>query len=155
MIKRQLRILRIVAVAEEYQAASSAVDLLQERLKADPNYGRQHGWRQRAGMELGVNLAGTCVIRVYAEFEAALRDHWVTHRGKTTHPKMSQLVNEAIPDQHFPLDRVDSADDVRKYRNFVVHDVEEKPPVEMTTFTVAETKKHLCAYLACLDPRWK
>jgi hypothetical protein len=68
---------------------------------------------------------------------------------------MVQLVNESIPDQHFPQDFIDYADDVREYRNYLVHDVEEDVPADRVAFTVQEAKKHLCAYLACLDPNWK
>ena len=98
---------------------------------------------------------GTYLVRMYAEFEAGLRDYWKTYLGRDTHPTMVQLVREAIPNQHFPKDYIDDADDVREYRNFLVHDIEEEPPANMLTFTVQEAKSHLCAYFACLDPIWK
>jgi hypothetical protein len=154
MIKRQLRIERISAVEQEYYAALSAAALLREQLNANPNYGVEYGWRQRAGRDFDNNLDGTYVIRMYAEFEAALRDYWKTYRGKDTHPKMVQLVNESIPDQHFPQDSIDNADDVREYRNFLVHDIEDEPPPQMVAFTIPEAKKHMCAYIACFNPRW-
>ncbi|HEY7429088.1 MAG TPA: hypothetical protein VH682_32975 [Gemmataceae bacterium] len=144
-----------MAVAEEYQAALTAASLLEEKLNADPGYGNRHGWRQKAGKDFEVNLEATYIVRMYAEFEAALRDYWKTHKGKDTHPKMVQLLNEAIPDQHFPQDCIDNADDVREYRNFLVHDIEEDLPTDMVPFTVQETKRYLCAYIACLDPKWK
>ena len=155
MIKRQRRLARIAAAVEEYQAALTAATLLGEKLKVDPNYGDELGWRQRAGENFAHNLEGTYIVRMYAEFEAGLRDYWRTHLGHETHPKMVQLLNQAIPNERFPKDWIENADDVRDFRNFLVHDIEEKPPADMIEFTVYEAKKHLCAYFSCLDPNWR
>jgi len=155
MIKRQIRIQRIVAVEQEFGAGRTAAKLLEKKLEADPSFGNAFGWRQRAGEDFDQNLEGTYIIRMYAEFEAALRDYWKTHLGKSTYPKMVQLVTQAIPDQHFPQDCIDNADDVRIYRNFLVHDIEEEVPLDMSVFGIAEAKKHFCAFVACLSPKWK
>ncbi len=40
MIKRQERFERIRSIEREYQAALGAVTLLEERLRADPSFGR-------------------------------------------------------------------------------------------------------------------
>jgi hypothetical protein len=81
MIKRQQRIERIAAVARECVAAKPAADLLKEQLKADPNYGQSQGWEARDGAAFRANLESTYMIRVYAEFEAGLRDYWALHRA--------------------------------------------------------------------------
>ncbi|HZU38361.1 MAG TPA: hypothetical protein VFA18_20720 [Gemmataceae bacterium] len=154
MIKRQRRILRISAVLQEYLAAKTASDLLTAQTKANPSYGLQQGWDPRAGVAFTDNLEATYIIRIYAEFEAALRDYWLTYRGRATRPKMYQLVNQAIPDQAFSQDVIDNADDVRQFRNFLVHDIEDEPGENIVTFTVPEAKSHLCAYLGRLDPAW-
>ena len=67
---------------------------------------------------------------------------------------MVQLLNEAIPTQSFPQDTIDLADEVREYRNFLVHDIEDNPSSDVT-FTVQEAKKRFCAYTALLDPAWR
>ena len=155
MIKRQLRIKRINAVLEEYLAARTAAGLLTARTTPDPGYGYSQGWVPKAGIDYVNNLEATYIIRIYAEFEAGLRDYWLTYRKKDTRPKMVQLLNKAIPTQHFPQDTIDKADDVREYRNFLVHDIEDEPSEDSVTFTVAEAKSHLCAYTACLDTAWR
>ncbi len=127
MIKRQQRIARIAAVLQEYFAAKTASDLLTAQTTANPSFGRDHGWEPRAGTAFTSNLEATYIIRIYAEFEAALRDYWLTYRGRDTRPKMYQLVNEAIPDEAFSQDIIDNADDVREFRNFLVHDSEDEP----------------------------
>jgi hypothetical protein len=97
MIKRQLRIIRIAAVGEEYQAALSAAALLKEQLSSDPGFGNQHGWRQRAGKDFEDNLEATNIVRMYAEFEAGLRDYWKTYRRKDTHPQNGAACERVDP----------------------------------------------------------
>ncbi len=155
MIKRQLRINRINAVLHEYLAGKTAADWLAAQIGPDPSYGDRHGWPPKAGIDYLNNLEATYIIRIYAEFEAGLRDYELTFRKKDTSPKMYQLLNESIPTERFPQDTIDKADEVREYRNFLVHDIENEPNEDIVPFTVQEAKKHLCAYTACLDPAWR
>jgi hypothetical protein len=153
MIKRQQRIERIAAVEREYVAARSAADLLKAQLKADPNYGRSQGWEARDGAAFSANLESTYMIRVYAEFEAGLRDYWANHLNRYTHPRMAQLL-KSLADQRLSIDRLEDADAVREYRNFLVHDESGKAPPEMRIFTVTEAKSHLCYFFGGLDTDW-
>lgn len=155
MIKRQWRLERIVRIAQEYTAAETASYLLTTQLQADPSYGKAFGWSARAGYDFGKNLAATYVIRIYAEFEAGLRDYWQTYLGQLSHPPMIQLVRRLVPNQRFSQDCIDNADEVRVYRNFLVHDSLDEPPEDMIVFSVSEAKKHLCEYFSRLDPTWQ
>jgi len=155
MIKRQQRIERITAVLQEFLAARTASELLAEKTKANPSYGRNDGWEPRAGPAFTDNLEATYIIRIYAEFEVALRDYWLSYRKKTTRPKMYQLVNQLIPDQGFSRDVIDNADDVREYRNFLVHDIEDEPGAGMAAFSLKQVKGYLCAYIARLNAAWR
>ena len=74
MSKRQDRIDRILAVEREYLAAVVALMLLAERLDADPAFLASHDLRGRDARNLKINLEGTFVIRLCAEFESGLRD---------------------------------------------------------------------------------
>ncbi len=153
MIKRQQRIEWIAAVAKEYLAAKTAADLLTTQLQADPNYGRSHGWEARDGVAFKANLESTYIVRLYAEFEAGLRDYWNNHLNRATHPPMVQLL-QSLANQRVSTDRLEDADAVREYRNFLVHDESGEPPPEMRTFTVAEAKMHLCYFFGRLDTDW-
>ena len=153
MIKRQQRIERIVAVAKEHLAAKSAADLLSAQLQADPNYGSSQGWECRDGAAFNDNVDSTYIIRLYAEFEAGLRDYWANHLNRATHPPMFQLL-QSLADQRIAIDRLEDADAVREYRNFLVHDESNAPPPDMRTFTVVDAKKHLCYFFGRLDPDW-
>ena len=154
MIKRQLRIVRINAVLQEYLAANTSAELLKEQTRSDPSYGNKRGWNPKAGIDFIINLEATYIIRIYAEFEAGLRDYSLTFRRKDTRPTMVQLLNVAIPTQSFPQDTIYLADEVQEYRNFLVHDIEDNMSDDMP-FTVQEAKKRFCAYTALLDPAWR
>ena len=153
MIRRQKRIEWIAAVAKEYLAAKSAADLLKAQLQADPNYGGSQGWEARDGVAFDANLESTYIIRLYAEFEAGVRDYWANHLKRTTHPPMIQLL-QLLADQRISIDRLEDADAVRDYRNFLVHSESGEPPPDMRTLTVAEAKTHLCYFFGRLDTDW-
>jgi hypothetical protein len=86
MIKRQQRIERMRAVEREYLAARSAAELLEDRLRADPSWGVSRGWRARDGENLVAALEATFLVRLYAEFEAGLRDAWRRFYRKRSNP---------------------------------------------------------------------
>jgi hypothetical protein len=153
MIKRQQRIERIAAVEKEYLAARSAAELLKARIRADPKFGTRRGWEVRDGAAFDANLESTYIIRLYAEFEAGLRDYWANHLNRRTHPQMAQLLR-SLANQRVSTDALDDADAVREYRNFLVHDESDEPPTEMRTFTVAGAKSHLSYFFGRLDPDW-
>jgi hypothetical protein len=155
MIKRQQRLQRIADVVQEYLAAKTAATWLDGQMAANPSFGRLHDWDAKAAQSFSGNLEATYIIRMYAEFEAGLRDYWATYKGRQTRPDMVTLIRNAVPTQTFTQDCVDDADDVRIYRNFLVHDMEEEPPSDMVTFTVLQAKKNLCTYFSCLNPRWR
>ena len=155
MIKRQQRLQRIANVAQEFLAAMTAAQWLQSCQEADPSFGDQHGWEAKAGMDFCENMEATYIVRMYAEFEAGLRDYWKTHLNRDSHPPMVQLVRYAIPNQMFSQDTIDDADEMREYRNYLVHDTEDEVPEGVRRFTMAEARRCLCAYFGRLDPRWK
>jgi hypothetical protein len=153
MIKRQQRIEWIAAVEKEYFAAKSAADLLAQRVRAHPNFGTDNGWEARDAVAFKANLKSTYIVRLYAEFEAGIRDYWKNRLNRGTHPPMIQLL-ESLADQRISTDNLEDADAVREYRNFLVHDESGEPPPEMRIFTVEECKKHLCYFFGRLDADW-
>jgi hypothetical protein len=155
MIKRRQRLQRIANVAQEFLAAMTAAEWLQGCQDADPSFSKKHGWEAKAGIDFCENVEATYIVRMYAEFEAGLRDYWKSHLKRDTRPKMEQLVRHAIPNQDFSQDTIDDADDVRKYRNYLVHEMEDEVPEGVRAFTVTEAKRCLCAYFGRLNARWQ
>ena len=155
MIKRQQRMQRIADVLQEYLAARTAASWLDGRTGADPNFGHQHGWEAKGGQAYSQNLESTYIIRMYSEFEAGLRDYWATYRGRETRPHMAILLRQSVPTPAFSQDCIDGADEVRIYRNFLVHDMADEPPTEMVILTLQQVKRRLCEYFGRINPRWQ
>jgi hypothetical protein len=74
--------------------------------------------------------------------------------GRDTEPPMVQLVKTAIPDRHFPQDYIDEADEVRIYRNYLVHDSEDDPPTDLVILDLAQVERRLRAYVSRLQADW-
>ena len=110
--KRQERMERIRAVEREHQAAVKAVELLAERLRADPAFGADDEWRFRDARNLRANLEATFLIRLFAEFEAGLRDAWRNTFRRTTHPTMRDLLEAVARLRLIPQDWLDDAHEV-------------------------------------------
>ena len=91
-MKRQARIKRLEGIWFEYLVASAATVLLETELSKDPALGVDDGWRFRDAIRWRANLEGTFVIRMYAEFEANLRDAWKNHFRQMTQPPMRDLL---------------------------------------------------------------
>lgn len=154
MIKRPVRIQRLAAVTAEYRAANSARVLLDLELQTNPNFGNPYGWTQRAGRDFRVNLQATYIVRLYAEFEATLRDYWSKCLKRDSEPQMVQLVNFSIPGEYFPQDYIDGADEVRSYRNRIVHDSGDESDGVFPTLTIEQVERSLRSYLSRLQSNW-
>jgi hypothetical protein len=92
-MKRAQRLERVNAIAREWLAATFASQLLDEELKRDSGLfvGRSFELADvRDGEE---NLPGTYIIRIFAEFEAALRDVWGNHFHRDTVPPVRDLID--------------------------------------------------------------
>lgn len=140
---------RLKQVDREFLAAAAAADLLDERLRADPAYlrpqrlGLPDAGRMRSGLE------ATYLIRLYAVFEAALRDAWLAGFGKATEPPMRDLV-EAIAARRRTVaaDLRDDVHRVRGHRNALVHGGPGEP------IGLTDARRTLSRYLSHLPEDW-
>lgn len=142
-MKRQARLERIRAVEREYLAAKAAIIVLQERLQLQPTFGMGNEWHSKDVRNLRDNLESTFLIRLYAEFEAGLRDAWQFAFGRHTEPPMRDLLVAIAGRCYMPHDWLVHAHDVREYRNILVHEGERKA----TSITLATARHYLCRFL--------
>jgi hypothetical protein len=138
---------RIKAVEREYAVIRLAVDRLREAALPDPTILR--GLFKVGDIdEASSLLEGTYIVRLFAEFETALRSFWSTLR--TTHPTTEQLLNSLASSQRVPDDDLTNAHKARVFRNSLVHEREDKvEPIPIATF-----RRYLLLYLHHLPPRW-
>ncbi len=155
MTRHQERLDRIEGVAKEYLAARSAAELLERKLQDNPSFGVPFGWNKRYGNEFRANLEGTYLVRMFAEFEAGLREYWTTYEGETSRPGMSQLVREALAvRRRIPADMVDNALKIVYLRNYLVHEIDDATRDEPVSYPFEVAKGYLRAYFYRLNRQW-
>ena len=108
-------------VLQEYVVASLAVELLEERLRADPSFLTSRKLRRRLAFKVRYHLEFTYLIRLFAEFEAALRDVWRNAWKRPTEPPMKDLIDVFATKRLISRALADDVHRVRDYRNHLVH----------------------------------
>jgi hypothetical protein len=79
------------------------------------------------------NLQVTYFVRLFAEFETVLRDYWLNARKRTTAPPMAALMNSVAAYCFINEDDLLNANQVRDYRNQVMHDRLQEPEFDFQT----------------------
>ncbi len=140
---------RIKAIEREYSAAQLALDRLRSAIAADPTIlmGDIRARDIRHASEL---LEGTYIIRLFAEFETALRLFWPAARTSDPPSRTRDLLDGVAATRRVPNDMLLNAHKVREYRNSLVH--ERDDPI--LPISIAETRSHLCKFLGRLPERW-
>lgn len=145
--KRQERIERMTRVEREFRAAAIAADLLWEKLREDPSF-LLPSLRARDGEAMRKNIEIAFLIRLFAEFEAGLRDAWSQAFGRKTKPQMKGLVDQIATQRNVPAPDVAAVHRVREYRNSLVHGGEAE------TVSIEEARGSLNRFFARLPEDW-
>lgn len=96
------------------------------------------------------DLENTYFIRIFAIFEAALRDFWKNGCGRSTRPGTYVLLDSIAARRGVPRTLWQNAQDVREYRNKLVHE-------EMASFSnlpLAQGRSYLGRFLSYLPQSW-
>lgn len=150
MNRRQFRLERIRGVERQYEAASLAITSFTDRLRTDPTALGDSGLAMQDVQELRANLEATYLIRLFAEFEATLREAWRRAYGRRSRPAMEQLMNSIAARCLLPQDWNDDAHEVRQYRNALVHEESD----QIGPITVPEARKRLSRFVSRLPLDW-
>ena len=139
---------RIKSVEREFKIVRSSLNKTISDLAADPNLILQET-RPRDYNLASDQLGATYLIRLYAEFEAGLRDHYASLKPKN--PKMEVLVDTLATRYGIPIEVTEDVHKVRNCRNDCVHNAMEK----LSCDAVALYRGHLCHYFYCLPLMWE
>lgn len=101
------------------------------------------GFRFRDLRDCHDDLERTYLIRLFAQFEIALRDYW-EREVRDTSPRVHDLLESLGGRLFIQYDVVSRAHAVREYRNAIVHGGNAAP------VTLAEARSYLCTYLSNL-----
>ena len=145
-MKRQQRFDLMNQVYREYLAATVAVDVLENRLRNEPELLTENKLKARDFRQFQEHLSGTYLIRLFAVFEAALRDLWSDGFKQTTVPKMRDLLGGIAARRLISQDAFDGADEVRSFRNSLVHE-SDSDAVQLTLKAAKQQLSHYFSYV--------
>jgi hypothetical protein len=139
---------RIKAVEREYGAIRFGTERLLIAVDDDPSILADQVKRPdiRTASE---RLEGTYIVRVFSEFETALR-HFIRVFHIRRPSGTEALINRVRDRGHVPQIDADAVHRVREYRNALVHE-RSKPG---SPVTIRETTKFLCIFLSRLQRLW-
>ena len=149
MNRREERLERIRRVEREYQVAAVAIGGLGRQLRADPSALAGDDLRHRDFLACCDNLEATYLIRLFAEFEAGLRQVWQT-LVRPTSPPAQILLDSVAARFYIPATWLDRVHAVRLYRNGLVHDADEK----VEKISLVDAGSQLCRYFSRLPTTW-
>jgi hypothetical protein len=113
---------RIRAIEREYLVALIAADGLDERFRADPSLLDPEELKFADYRNFRDNLEATYLIRLFAEFEAGLREAWELAFRRTTVPSVRDLIDSIHAQRIVPDAWRDCVHNIRIYRNALVHE---------------------------------
>lgn len=96
------------------------------------------------------NIELTYLVRIFAEFEAALRDVWRLHFKRPSAPPVSALIDSIGAKCGVPDADILEVHQVREYRNSVVHE----GVVSSFKLSLGESRNRLCKFMARLPLTW-
>jgi len=141
---------RIKVVEREHVAIRLGTERLLADARSDPTILVGNSLRLRDVEYASARSEGTYVIRLFAEFETALRLFWAAARGGDAPARTRDLIDGVAATRRVrDFDR-DSVHAVREYRNALVHEREE--PVDAVS--LSDARHHLCRFLSHLPLDW-
>jgi len=140
---------RIRAVEDKHAAARFALDRLVGSSIIDPSLLPSEV--KITDIRLASDhLSGTYLIRLFAEFETALRIFWATARATVPPARTRDLLDGVASNRRIQGPALVNAHAVREYRNSLVHERE----VAIPPIPLAEARGHLCKFLGFLPRDW-
>lgn len=138
---------RIKTVEREWAVSQIAINRLMIDVGVDPSL-LDHPLRHRDVRTAAERIDGTYLVRIFAEFESGLRSFWKTL--KSSRPRTEHLLDSIGRRQHIPDDTIAEAQNVREYRNHLVHESENR----VESVAIPDARSRLCKYFSFLPPKW-
>lgn len=95
------------------------------------------------------NLEITYILRLFATWEAILRDFWLHGVGRNTEPDLMQLIDGLVARRKVDPAAVAGVHDLRRYRNEIVHE-----NLQLLRYDFSQCAKSLGTFIAYLPPNW-
>jgi hypothetical protein len=139
----------IKSVDSEYRAAKLAVSNLRDEARRGSKDLTSAGLVIADVQHCLANLEATYVVRLFAEFESALRIYWGDVIKRKTSPQISKLISSLAASRGIPNSTADYVHEVRKFRNRLVHE-----EIQSAILTFGACRSYLSQFLSFLPPQW-
>ncbi|SFI78353.1 hypothetical protein SAMN05421753_112104 [Planctomicrobium piriforme] len=138
---------RIKAVEREYAVVLAAVSHFREVIRHDPLL-LPSELQMRDCTAASNGLEATYIVRMFAEFEAGLRQFWQSQRP--TRPQMRDLLDRIAARQYVSFDSLSETHAVRELRNGFVHGSDS----ELEKLSLTQCRSSLCIFFGFLPLQW-
>jgi hypothetical protein len=95
-------------------------------------------------------LPATYFIRLFAEFETAVREYWIKGLGKDSQIRFRDMIESVASRQPIDDDWVKAVQAARKYRNSLIHEED----AESIPMALADARRSFGRYLGRLPDDW-
>jgi hypothetical protein len=141
---------RLKQVKGSYDTALQTVNVLMGIVRSDPTILYANDLKMADIQALAIELHKVYFTRLFACFESSLRLYWQTIRPGRR-PSTEQLLSSIARRHGVPQDTLDTANEIRNFRNYLIHEENEPEP---KTFTIDEAMSPLNTYIARLPNEW-
>lgn len=150
-MNRQDFILRIRGAEEECKVALLSVARLSVQTRRDPGPLAKANLSHRNVRDCLDNLEATFIVRIFAEFESALRHYWKHTSRKRALPRthIHDLIDKTASHCHIDTGVLARTHDVRECRNRLVHEQPAGPAL-----TLGECRSFLGRFLGYTPFDW-
>jgi hypothetical protein len=139
----------IKSVDSEYRVATLAVTNLRDQARQDLLALKAGDLVLADVVKCLTNLEATYVVRLFAEFESALRIYWKESTKRRTCPQINQLIASIGARRDVPENTIGYAHEVREFRNGLVHE-----KIQSASLTFGDCRSYLAKFLSFLPPHW-
>jgi hypothetical protein len=139
---------RVKGVEREYRATRLGLARLELHARSDPGILKDAEKGSLSLPDAVENVEGTYLIRMFAEFENALRSYWLTFRE--TRPNAEALVDGIGSRRKILSDPIEDVHAVRDYRNGLVHESEKN----VEPIAIGGAGRRLNLFLSRLPEEW-
>lgn len=147
--KRDELMFDIKGVEREYSAMRLASDRLLTAVTSDPTV-LVDELTPRDIRHAAERLEATYVIRLFAVYEAGLRQFWSIARGPVSPSRTRDLLDGVAATRSIPYQQRIDAHAVREFRNTLVHVRDEAA----AAIPICDARRILCRFLSHLPPHW-
>lgn len=149
-MRRQERLDRLRAVEREFIVAGVSLEFLHEGVRTRPEALASRDLRPRDAIEFAENLEPTYLVRLFAEFESALRDVWAKGYRRKSEPAVRTLIDSVATRCDVSPTNLEVVHRIREFRNSIVHE-----GISGSLFVeFSEAKSALGKFLARLPLEW-